>query len=583
MNRLVTSDSTLPAPPKGRSTGTIVDATTVPESGTPGSLAREYPKLLTAAFVASAKAPAVTVLSLLAILVTCGATLAVGLPQMTVDGHDVFGFLDGGWRVLQGQVPHVDFYSAMGPLYYLVWAAGLKFAHYRVEGIVYVTALLGVVLGLWSFAVVRNRLGALCATVCTVLLVCLWLAPFAIGDPSYLTTYAMQYNRLGYVLFLLIFIELLGAPDPNGHAQGEWGGCSSGLALGLLLFLKANFFMVALVPLACVYVFRIKNKRHGLFLVCGFLAALLPMSWYLHWHLGSMVTDLRIAAGARVTQGALGRALVRIPLRNFTTIAALVGLALLAQALPGEEKRKAFSILNRNWLWIFLVLACDFAVAASNYQRSVLPLSLIAMLLLVDQLIRSRTPERREMQRGLAMCLFVVVVATALPPATDLVSAWESETLVRMGRAPSGSHIDASQMAALGFKDYSDAIWWGAEWHNGHLMTGRVNDGIALLRQHTTAAERIVCLCFANPFSYALLRQPPRGGSPFLDDGSSVSETSAPSAERLIGDADLVIYPKADPNPPTVATLLRICEPILSKNYRNLAESEQWVLLQRQR
>jgi len=581
VNRLVTSDSTFPAPPKGRSSGSIVDATMGPTSGTPGSLAQDYPRLLTAVFVAPAKAPAVTVLSLLAILATCGATLAVGLPQMTVDGHDVFGFFDGGWRVLQGQVPHVDFYSAMGPLYYLVWAAAFQITHYRVEGIVYVTAVLGVVLGLWSFAVVRNRFGALCATVGTVLLVCMWLSPFVIGDPFYLTTYAMQYNRLGYVLFLVIFIELFGAPDQNSPAQGGWGGCSSGVALGLLLFLKANFFMVALIPLAYVYVFRMKDKRHGLLLVCGFLAVLLPMSWYLHWHLGSFVTDLRIAAAARVTQGALKTALVRISLRNFATIATLLGLGLLAQALPSEDKRKAFSILNRNWLWLLLVLACDFVLAATNQQRAGFPLSLIAMLLLVDQLVRCMTPEQRQMQRGLAACLLLFVLAMALPQVTDLVNAWESQLMVRMGRSPMGAHIDAPQMVALGFKDHSDAIW-GATAHNGHLMTGRVNDGIALLRQHTTAAERIVCLCFTDPFSYALLKHPPRGGSPFFDYGYNVSDTSAPTAERLIGDADVVIYPKADEDPPTVATLMRICEPILAKNYRYLAESEHWVLLKRQ-
>jgi len=191
------------------------------------------------------------------------------------------------------------------------------------------------------------------------------------------------------------------------------------------------------------------------------------------------------------------------------------------------------------------------------------------------------TPEQRQMQRVLAVCLFLVVVATALPPITDLVNAWESELMVRMGRSPAGAHIDAPQMAALGFKDHSDAIW-GATAHNGHLMTGRVDDGMALLRQHTTAAERVVCLCFTNPFDYALLRRPPRGGSPFFDYGYNVSETSGPTAERILGDADFVIYPKADEDPPTVATLLRICEPVLAKKYHYLTESEHWVLLKRQ-
>jgi hypothetical protein len=112
-------------------------------------------------------------------------------------------------------------------------------------------------------------------------------------------------------------------------------------------------------------------------------------------------------------------------------------------------------------------------------------------------------------------------------------------------------------------------------------MTGRVNDGIELLRNYTTSNERIACICFANPFSYALLRESPRGGSPFFDYGFNFNESSAPTAERIVGDAEVVIYPKADDDPPTIATLRRICEPILSKKYRQVAESEQWVLLRR--
>jgi hypothetical protein len=152
--------------------------------------------------------------------------------------------------------------------------------------------------------------------------------------------------------------------------------------------------------------------------------------------------------------------------------------------------------------------------------------------------------------------------------------------VVRLVPALRGPHIDAPQLASLGFKDHADAIW-GQAADNGHLMVDRINDGLALLRQNTTAKDRIACVCFANPFSYALMRVSPRGGSPFFDYGFNVSENFAPSAERIVGDAEVVIYPKVDEDPPTIATLLRICEPILSKNYQKVAESGQWVLLRR--
>lgn len=41
-------------------------------------------------------------------------------------GHDIFVSLDGGWRILNGQRPHLDFFTALGPIWYLLTAAGLK-------------------------------------------------------------------------------------------------------------------------------------------------------------------------------------------------------------------------------------------------------------------------------------------------------------------------------------------------------------------------------------------------------------------------------------------------------------------------
>ena len=47
------------------------------------------------------------------LLVVCAAVAAVGVPRLRIFGHDIFVSLDGGWRVLNGQRPGVDFYGQM--------------------------------------------------------------------------------------------------------------------------------------------------------------------------------------------------------------------------------------------------------------------------------------------------------------------------------------------------------------------------------------------------------------------------------------------------------------------------------------
>src|SRR5215469_15595222 len=49
--------------------------------------------------------------------------------------NDALWMLDNGWRVLNGQVPHRDFYSPLGPLEYGILAAGMLLAKGSAQGL----------------------------------------------------------------------------------------------------------------------------------------------------------------------------------------------------------------------------------------------------------------------------------------------------------------------------------------------------------------------------------------------------------------------------------------------------------------
>src|SRR3954447_13859908 len=48
--------------------------------------------------------------------------------------HDAFIFLDGGWRVLHGQRPQIDFSTNLGPVMFLYTALGIKLAEALNQG-----------------------------------------------------------------------------------------------------------------------------------------------------------------------------------------------------------------------------------------------------------------------------------------------------------------------------------------------------------------------------------------------------------------------------------------------------------------
>jgi hypothetical protein len=62
-----------------------------------------------------------------------------------------------------------------------------------------------------------------------------------------------------------------------------------------------------------------------------------------------------------------------------------------------------------------------------------------------------------------------------------------------------------------------------------------MNDGIDLLERYSASDDMVTTISYDNPFSYALLRKPPRAGSTWLLVGNNVSAGYMLSNERMFG------------------------------------------------
>ena len=89
---------------------------------------------------------------------------------------DVFILLDGGWRILNGQVPHRDFYVALGPLEYMITAGGMLLTHGSPRGIAIGNVVFGITVGFWGWYLSRKRMPAILG-----LMVTAWLILTAAG------------------------------------------------------------------------------------------------------------------------------------------------------------------------------------------------------------------------------------------------------------------------------------------------------------------------------------------------------------------------------------------------------------------
>jgi len=148
------------------------------------------------------------------------AVVYVGAVRTHACGHDIMQSLDGAWRVLNGQRPHVDFYSPLGPLMYLVTAAGLALAGLRVEGVGYGVALVGAAVGIWGYRLSLGRMRFVPAAATGTFLVLLSVAPVPLGAGPATLSHAMLYNRFGFALLALVLLEVLGRPSSEPGSRG---------------------------------------------------------------------------------------------------------------------------------------------------------------------------------------------------------------------------------------------------------------------------------------------------------------------------------------------------------------------------
>lgn len=96
--------------------------------------------------------------ALLAVFVMLEMMLIVGGTPPVDEPWDTNLLLNGGWRIVSGQVPHTDFHNPIGALPYLLVAFGMKVAAPSTSSIAYGSVLLLAILLPWPGTL--RRLGS---------------------------------------------------------------------------------------------------------------------------------------------------------------------------------------------------------------------------------------------------------------------------------------------------------------------------------------------------------------------------------------------------------------------------------------
>lgn len=536
-----------------------------------------YAGFLTTRSPGAARAALVAALLTVAFLV--GAVLAIAPPAQTYMVHDVSTWLDGAWKVLHGLRPHVDFYSPLGPLNYLLPAAAMRLVGLNVRALYVGDLLLAVPCLLAAWVVIRPRLAPLHAYLLLSFAALEMLRLHHPGLPCTWIVYTVSYNKLGNGLMIVLMVVLF-LPRYEPSRRGDAiDGLVAGIFLGLMAFMKISYAGVAAPMLAWSYATSARRNL-ALRLTClllGFAVVALPLLFYLHFDVLSILRDFSLAYRARLD----GFGTSRLLARRLAVIApeCVLLLTFLAWAFRPRFSRRTLSVLVMVGIVWTVQTLLDATTSHGLYSdlsialaATILPMEATARAVgqaaaaspvlrrrrALSYLLASALAAGMACSGGLSVLSFVVACRHrgGVPP----VRRFESPTLASLVvKAPDGEPAGSSYL---------------------FRYVEKINDGLGLLKRETSDSTRVAVFDYTNPFPFGLLR-PPSCSPTTWHFHITVGREAYPEPGRALGDADAVMVPKEPEILATTDFLQEVYGGYLAEKFERKAQSVHWILYTR--
>jgi len=530
-------------------------------------------------------------LALLAVFLLLGIILSVVGAPPVAGPWDMVPLLDGGWRIVSGQVPNTDFHNSIGPLTYLLVAFGMKITAPSTSSITYGNVLLLAFLIPLAWYIASSRLPWAGAFLFVLFAGVFLVSPRPPGYGILETTSAMIYNRQGYVLTSLLLLCVFLKPRDSVKQSASLEGLFAGVLLALLLYCKITYFLAAAALTALAIALDVPPPRWFLAFAGSFGGVCAAFFGVFHINLHSYLLDIAAAGHSQSTAMRI-KLLSQSLASNATWIYMLIFCVAFLAWAGHTTIRSRFSTL-RIWLVAGSMVAGALLISSGNAAQGGGvddPLYFVAAVVILE-LFRRRNPEQVAQSGTVIHFAHTASVVLMLPIfcgtiiARDLAScayavAWD------VGKRPIFPAWRRLHSVSLG-DFYVPAstehmtAYWPARDHSA-----RINDGIDLLQKYLQKGDRVTTIAFANPFSFALGLTPARDGYIWWDLNFSFDRLHFPPAKDFLGDASLVMVPRLADRRwgccfETADVLLAQYGDYLHAHFYEIASTDSWVLYRR--
>jgi len=484
----------------------------------------------------------------------------VPLPQIGF-GQDLGILLEIGWRFSQGQLPHRDYVSPIGPAYALIaglplWLGGHQFEAYR-----YLPIILCAVFSMLGLAVTQGRVPAIVASVYSLVTGLVAGGTYHLGFAPDLLTFATLFNRVGWA-GVMVLAAAWGLPS---RSFGErWrqivDGLTTGSVLGFLLFLKMNYFLISIGMLGVTLaLFSELRQRSGLVaIVVGFGVVAICFCTMIGWSLAGMARDLGYALQAR-NETWLGSSYWNpgmIVLNNMGLLAWWCVVATVALR-KGAWRGTVFSVV---------VLFAGWALACSNSSGSGFGLPLIVTAIL--------TMSARSLRRGEAApgswsecvlhwgaVLATAVTAVILPQIQSFI-VWKHVSALDSQREVQAFHgapraLDQMVVGPISFG-------WGDR------SVGVMRETVELVRTFVPKDRTLMVVDFTNIVNFTASARSPRNTLLWIDHHATFARAAHVPPDLIFQDCDYVMVAKQSiggPSAESIKAWLAIYQQPLDKHF----------------
>lgn len=487
------------------------------------------------------------------------------LPQLYA-AQDIGLLLDPGWRLLQGQMPHRDYISALGILWAIICAVPLFIWGPYYDSFTLFPAILFTFFSFLALTCTFQRLSKIMSFAFSITTGLVASGTYLIGFPPEWLGFAALYTRISYaILMIVILVALLPADSTNRNLEKSAGIISGTLACSLL-FLKFNFCFIALglCLWGCISEnFRLR-KNFIFFLAFSFIISLIVGFLLIGFNVAAFFRDMSYVATSRLSDVYLNSHLwspEKIITSNITLIifAApfILTLFLQGQLVP------AISTL--------LVLSATLTLGISQASGNGfgLPSMVSAFFLSCHYMTRHFNASKSTFSFFTKTIVLAISAWIIIIPQMVSFKTWFhiSENIaqkigspIRKANAPLSTLLAGNQNS------------WGES------FIKMVNEARSLAQKHVTNDKTLQFVDLSNFVNFGTFRSP-KNSSLATDILVNVSNTNFQNPEILFSDTDFILLPKKPiAEYGTQNVWLKNYGEYISKTFKKLEETENFIL-----